>query len=426
MRILYLTQYYVTPDQPGSLRHYAHTRFLQREGHDVVVITTYVLGKQMEISAEYRNQREVVEHVESVKVRKVYSRPMSQGFRGRLANYLSFMVCAVRAGRREAGPFDIVYASSPSLFVGVAGWWLSWRKRARFVLEVRDLWPESAVALGFLRNRMIIGLARKLERWLYARALRVVCVAESIAEAVRRTSGEADKVRIVRNGVDRELFESVAAQDCSGLRSGDEASTTWAMYAGAHGVNNGLDMLIDAARLLQGEQHVRIVLVGNGNQTPSLKRRAEELGLRNVFFLGLRPRKEIPSLLHCADILLWPVISNIQPQAPTEFKRGVLPNKLFDYLAARKPIVTALPRGGEAEALLGRYGVSAFVAPSGEGIAKGIRGFLARDRVATVPDDTYGAFLFDYSRGVQAKTLLGVLEELIETGTSPGGGVSGL
>jgi glycosyltransferase involved in cell wall biosynthesis len=426
MRILYLTQYYVTPDQPGSLRHYAHTRFLQREGHNVVVVTTYVLGKQMEIPAEYRNQREVVEHVEGVKVRKVYSRPMFQGFRGRLANYLSFMIHAVQAGGREAGRFDVVYATSPSLFVGVAGWWLSRRKRARFVLEVRDLWPESAVVLGFLRNRMIIGLARKLERWLYAKAHRVVCVTGSIAEAVRRTSGEVDKVRIVKNGVDRELFEGASSQDCSKLRSGDEESTTWAMYAGAHGVNNGLDVLIDAARLLQDERNVRIVLVGHGYQTPSLKRRVEELGLSNVLFLGSRLRKEVPSLLHCADMLLWPVLSNAQPQACREFSKDVLPNKLFDYLAARKPIVTALPRGGEAEALLGRYGIAAFVSPSGEEIAKGIRGFLSQERIATVSDDTYRSFLSDFSRGVQAKTLLGVLEELIETGTSPGGGVSGL
>jgi glycosyltransferase involved in cell wall biosynthesis len=420
MRILYLTQYYVTPDQPGSLRHYAHTGFLQSQGHDVVVITTYVLHKQTEIPSEYRNVLEVVRRVGGVKVRKVYSRPTFEGFRGRLANYLSFMVYAVRAGRREAGTFDVVYASSPPLFVGVAGWWLSRSKRARFILEVRDLWPESAVALGFLRNRLVIWMARRLERWLYARARRVVCATEGIAAAVRRTAGDADKVYVIKNGVDSELFEGANSEACSELRSGDEPSIALAMYAGAHGVNNGLDLLIEAARLLGDEPDVRIVLVGHGDQTPSLKKRVEELGLSNVRFLGLRPRREIPSLLRCADVLLWPGMQEAPSHRLVEIKKGAVPNKLFDYLAARKPIVTTIPSDGEAAVLLGRYGTASFVAPSGEGIAEGVRDLIRAGNAAGVSDETYRSFLSDFARSVQARKLLEMLTDL--TGTQPSGG----
>jgi len=218
MRILYLTQYFVTPDQAGSLRHYTHTRYLQEAENEVAVITTYVLHKQRSITERYRGKRLVKEEVDGVTIYKVYSSPKFEGFIGRITNYLSFMLNALWAGACLKGSFDVVYASSPPLFVGLAGYLLSLWKRGRFVLEVRDLWPQSAIVTGFLRDPVLIWLSQRVERFLYWRAAAIICATEGIAEEIKAHDSTASKVLVVRNGVDVELFKHADEENCAPLR----------------------------------------------------------------------------------------------------------------------------------------------------------------------------------------------------------------
>jgi len=347
--------------------------------------------------------------IDGIRVRKVYSTPFYQGFRCRLFNYLSFMWRAIRSGLRENKSFDIIFASSPSLFVGLAGAALSRLKKSPFVLEVRDLWPQSAVATGFLKNPILIWLSRRLERCLYQRASAIVCLTGGIAKAVEQSITAPAKVHVVPNGVDAELFLADGREEALGIIGRDEGEVI-AMYAGAHGINNALDTVIEAAFILRAEK-VRFVLIGEGDQTARLLARAEALGLRRVAFLGEQPRQRVPSLLQIADVLLWPVLWDEKTEALKKLKEGVVPNKLYDYLAAGKPIVTSVPNSGEAAKLIERYGTAEFAYPSGEGIAAALMRLLESGRVGG-DCRAHRAFIEAHSRKQRAAVLLQVFEEV--------------
>jgi glycosyltransferase involved in cell wall biosynthesis len=411
MRILYLTQYFVTPDQPGGLRHYAHTRYLQKAGNEVTVITTYVLHKQRSIPEQYRGKRLVKEEVDGVTVYKVYSSPKFEGFIGRIINYLSFMLNALWAGVCLKGSFDVVYASSPPLFVGLAGYLLGLQKRSQFVLEVRDLWPKSVIDLGFLKNPLIIWLATRLELFLYRKAWKIVAVTEGIQGNIRQRISKVQKVELVPNGVDTELFEAVDRATCQELRQtlgGDFI----AMYAGAHGKNNSLDMIIEAAAELRDEPGIRFALIGEGDQTNTLRKRCSDLGLVNVSFLGLKSKRETVLCLLCANVLLWPVNWSRENPSLKSLKEGACPNKLFDYLAAGKPIISTAPPSGEGARLIRDLEAGLTVEPTPQALGQAVhRLYQATDLYQHLgPDSSKKADLLqEYSRREIARKLTSIL-----------------
>ncbi len=406
MRILYVTQNFMTPDDPGGIRHFAHVSFLASMGHDVTVLTADrfqragILRSPADISKDGARGYRIV---------RVHVPDLRQGIVGRIRNYVAFMSRAVARGRRERGGFDVVLASSPPLFTGVTGVLLALLKRARLVLEIRDLWPQSAILLGFLRNRLLILLSRRLEQWLYARAAAIVCLTEGIAEQI----GErfSHKVHVVRNGVDRDLIERAFGAPCD-RRRGPRPDDLVAAYAGSHGVNNALDDLVDAAEALKDEP-IRFVLIGEGSQTARLQDRCQQLNLANVSFVGAVARRSVPSWLHCADVLLWPVYMKPGDSELIELKRGAVPNKLFDYLAVGKPVVTSVPDDGEAASLLRMYGTPHFVGANGQDFADCLR-TLVRKRPLDANAEGATAFRTAYDRTVQAQALAGILEDCLE------------
>ncbi len=407
MRILYITQYFVTPDQPGSLRHYAHAKEWARRGHDVVMVCTYVLHKKSEIPAVYQGKRHITERVEGCTVHKLYSRPSFSGFRGRMANYLSFMWRAILAGVRERGAFDVVIASSPSLFVGIAGAVVARWKSTPFVLEVRDLWPQSAIVTGHLSHPAIIWLARFLERRLYARASAVIAVTAGIAKTIRACIPRTTPVELVPNGVDEELFHHISAPHDSELQNLlASIDVPIAVYAGSHGVNNALDRVIQAAELLRDER-VRFLLIGQDDQTEMLRQAVRAAGLDSVLFTGAIPRLDIPWVLSRASVALWPVNWTKADSDLRALKQGVLPNKLFDYVASGKPIVTSVPVPSEAATRLREWkAIVVYVSPSAEAIAQGVRDAL---RLAPMQEVDRKSFIESNSRRCHAERLERVL-----------------
>lgn len=407
MRILYLVQTFATVDDPSGIRHFAHAKALAEQGHDVTVVTADRLQKGGEqISRRTQND----EQIGGFRVLRTKVALMRPGFRGRLAAYLSFMFRSIGRGIRTPGKFDVVFATSPPLFVGLSGVLLARMKRARFVLEVRDLWPQSAIVLGFIRNPLLIHLTQHLEKWLYRRAAIIVCVTEGIANEIRRYERVRDKVHVVRNGVDKELFDRASFLPCGDLR-GPNSEKFIAVYAGVHGVNNALDVLIDAARELKDDS-IHFVLIGVGSETELLKQQCKRLGLSNVTFIGSMPRKDVPKWLLCADALLWPVYLKSQNPELVQLKRGAVPNKLYDYLAAGKPVITSVPADGEGAELLRQFGDPHFVGPNGSDFAQCLREL--KNRVADQPADRVEAFRKAYSRDVQAAILMEILGNLIE------------
>jgi glycosyltransferase involved in cell wall biosynthesis len=333
MRVLYVSQYFVRGDQPGGVRHWHHTRALAERGHEVHVVTSYVQHKERTVPERFRGRRVVRDMEDGLVVWRTYSTPgYGRDLRSRLANYLSFAFWAFVAGMRAPRP-AVVVASSPSLPAAAGAAIVALAKRAPLVLEVRDLWPDSAVAMGLVRRGSgLYRVARALEWFCYRRAAHVIGLTEGICEGVVAKGVPADRVTLITNGVDRAPAPSAPAP----VPVPDDAFV--AMYVGAHGTYSSLGTVLAAAEELRGDPAIRFVLVGGGDQKNALVDEAARRGLENVAFVDPVPKRDVPAWLARADVCLLPY----QDKA---LFAGALPNKTFDYMGAGKPIVAAVPPG---------------------------------------------------------------------------------
>jgi glycosyltransferase involved in cell wall biosynthesis len=227
---------------------------------------------------------------------------------------------------------DLVWGTSPPIFQGATAWALARLKGVKFLFEVRDLWPAFAVAVGVLRQPFLIRLSEWLERFLYSHADLVVVNSPGFSEHVRVRG--ARRVELVPNGSDTTMFNPELDGRSFRLQHG-LIGRFIALYAGAHGMSNDLDVVLEAACQLKQNPHIAIVLLGDGKEKPALIRRATDLGLDNLLFVPPLPKAEMPDALAAADAciaILKPVV---------EYKT-VYPNKVFDYMAAGKPVVLAI------------------------------------------------------------------------------------
>ncbi len=339
-RVLYISQYVVTPDQPGGVRHWRHVRALADAGHDVTVITSKVLHTTREAPEEFAGRRTVRRTEDGIDVLRAYS---STGYgndaRSRAANHLSFSTYAFPAAMRTARP-DVVLGSSPPLTVGVLGGLVSQLRRTRFILEVRDLWPESALATGLLTNPKAIAVMDRMAGYCYSRADRVIALTEGIRDGVIAAGVPERAVTLITNGIDPPDAE--IDPDVVKLPVGPDAFV--AMFVGQHGTYSSLFTVLDAAARLSGDARIHIALVGDGDRKQDLIDRAAELGVANVSFSGPIPKRDVPSWLARADACLL-----TYQDAP--LFGGAMPNKLFDYMGAGRPILAAIPDGEAARAI---------------------------------------------------------------------------
>ena len=366
-RVLYVSQYFVGADQPGGLRHWQHARALAAAGHDVTVLTTYVQHKERTVPERYRGRRVVREHEDGLTVVRTYSTPgYGRDLRSRLASYTSFAGWALLATARLPRP-DVLVASSPPLTAAGAAALVARARRARLVLEVRDLWPDSAVAMGMVHSPAIISAARRLERFCYRSADRVVALTEGIRDGVIAQGTPAAKVELITNGIDLEI----AANGPAPVPVPDDAVV--AMYVGAHGTYSALPTVLEAAgRLQRTRGDLRVVLVGGGDQKPALVQQARRDGLANVIFVDPVAKRDVPAWLARADVCLLPYQDNA-------LFAGALPNKTFDYMGAGRPIVAAV-RQGEVSRLLERAGCGVTVPPEDAAALADALARLADDR----------------------------------------------
>jgi glycosyltransferase involved in cell wall biosynthesis len=375
-RILYVSQYFVSADQPGGARHWQHTHALARAGHEVSVVTSYVQHKERTVPERYRGRKVVRESEDGLDVWRTYSTPgYGRDLRSRVASYGTFAWWSAVAGARAPRP-DVVVASSPSLPSAAAAAALARARGARFLLEVRDLWPDSAIAMGLVRDRRTIALARRMEAYCYRRADRIVALTEGIRDGIIAQGVSPARISLITNGVD---LEAPPPPGANGARpspdraAGEHDGRFVAMYVGAHGTYSSLETVLDAADHLRGED-VRLVLVGGGDRKPALVDEAARRRLDNVDFVDPVPKREVPGWLARADACLLPYQDN-------ELFAGALPNKAFDYLGAARPIVAAAPRG-ELTRMVERAACGVAVPPEdGAAMAGAIRA-LAADRPA--------------------------------------------
>lgn len=250
----------------------------------------------------------------------------------RILNWVSYSTAATLRGLR-VGHVDVVYGSSPHLLAALAAWVLSVLKRATFVLEVRDLWPKVLVDMNHLNeSSAVFKVLTALEEFLYCRAGTIVIMAEGSRTELVARGVDPQKIEYIPNGADPTDFVPSAPREQLRRRYGFDQVT--AVYAGAHGPANGLDLLLDGA---EQAPHVDVVLVGGGVLKEKLRAEAARRGLTNVRFFDPVPKNEIPDLLAAADIGLH-VLADVEL-----FRTAVSPNKVFDYMAAGLPTLTNSP-----------------------------------------------------------------------------------
>jgi glycosyltransferase involved in cell wall biosynthesis len=344
LHILYIVQYFNHPDEPGGSRPYQFARQWAARGHRVTVLTSNLNHKTLSPTSSVTAD----DNVTVIRVR-TYNQ-IRGSFRRRIINFLSFAVMAFVRGMRIRR-VDLVYASSTPLTTGLAGYLVGALKRRPFYFEVRDLWPEAAVAAGALKPGWILYVAEWFERLFYKKAVKVIALSEGFRAGVIAKGKPPSDVLFVPNGMDDWMLDVSPAVPSD--YPFDTRTHFICTYIGAHGRWNKLETILEAAHLLTGTR-VRFLLIGDGDYKEELKRYADSLHLTNVCFLDAVPKRSVfdyLNLSHVAVICAW----------DHEFHAMILANKVFDYMAAGRPVVAATR--GETEALLHRAGCGWSVPP---------------------------------------------------------------
>jgi glycosyltransferase involved in cell wall biosynthesis len=259
------------------------------------------------------------------------------------------------------GHFDFVYATSPPLFTGASGLLISILKRIPLIFEVRDIWPESAVALGELTNPTAIKWATWLEEACYKRAQKIVVVTQGIHTRLEQRGIQPEKLALVPNGANTELFQFRAeARDRIRTQLNLEDKFI-AVYAGIHGIAQGLETVVETAKMLKEHTDVHFLLIGDGPKKKVLTELIQQYELSNLTLVPEQPRELIPDYLSAADIALVP-LRNL------EIFRSALPSKMFDAWACQLPVLMSV--SGEAQELLDSCKGGQYIPPEDPGALK--------------------------------------------------------
>ncbi len=334
MRVVILTQYY--PPELGAPQGRLSdlARRFRDGGHEVVILTAmpnYPTGRIFEGYGGFVRK----ERIDGITVWRCWLYPnQGVGMLGRLASYFSFVLTSLLVGAFVLEKADFLLTESPPLFLGLSGYALSRLKKARWIFNVSDLWPESAVHLGVLREG---GWSHRAASWLegfcYRRAWLVSGQSQEILEDIRRRY-PATRTYHLSNGVDPSVFrpERRSAQARARLveLAGVSEPACVAVYAGLHGVAQGLEQILDSAARLRDRSEIRILFLGDGPVKRELRQKADALGLDRVRFVEAQPRESIPALLAAADIAIVPLKLRLP---------GAVPSKIYEAMGAAVPIV---------------------------------------------------------------------------------------
>ncbi len=382
MHILLIHQAFTTLDEAGGTRHAELAQYLAKNGHQVTVIASpisYLSGNSLT-----RQQWSVkTTPAPRLTIYRCYTyHGLHRSFVHRVISFFSFMLSSFLTSLKVRR-VDFVWGTSPPIFQGATAWLVARLKGSRYLFEVRDLWPAFAIAVGVLKNKTLIRASEWLEAFLYRHADQVVINSPGFEEHVK--SRGARRVALIPNSVDVEMFAAHPDRNISRGKYGLKNEFV-VMYAGAHGLSNDLGILLDAAQILKKDENVRFLLVGDGKEKASLMARADQMHLTNVLFLPPQPKQDMPAMLAMAD-------AGLAILKPLELYKTTYPNKVFDYMAAGKPVILAID--GVIRQVVEAAACGVFVKPGDASEMATVIRELARDPSRCT---TMGASGMDYVR----------------------------
>lgn len=353
MNILFLSHYFPPEVNAPASRTFEHCREWVAAGHNVTVISCFPHHPAGEIYPGYKNKLYSVEEVQGISLVRVFTYvTANEGTVKRTLNYLIYMFAATIASFFVCKP-DIVVTTSPQFFNGLAGYFVSRMRRIPWVLEVRDLWPESILAVGAITNKRVINILESVEEFIYRKADHIVSVTASFEQHIREVSGSKTPITVVRNGVNTSDYFATESS-ASLLKQLDLQGKFVAAYVGTHGIAHGLEVLLDAAELLIPHSQIVILFIGDGAERDRLQEQVKTRGLSNVRMLGQQPKERMRELWGVTDISL------VVLRRLALFK-AVIPSKIFESMAMGKPIILGVE--GEVKEIIDQSKAGVAVTP---------------------------------------------------------------
>ncbi|MBI3172739.1 MAG: glycosyltransferase family 4 protein [Chloroflexi bacterium] len=415
MHILIVHQAFASINEPGGTRHHELAQVLTARGHRVTVIASpvsYLTGTSLHLPPFSEKIEGEKEGRALTILRAAVYDAHHKSFLHRVLAFLSFMVSSFWIGLGVKN-VDVVWGTSPPIFQGVTAWILARLKGAKFLFEVRDLWPRFAIAVGVLRNYWLIRASEWLERTLYRSADRVMVNSPayvSYVQGVALSGGWKPKskgwnVELIPNGADPSMFDP--ADDGAAFRQAHHLAEKFVvMYAGAHGMSNDLEVVLEAARqLAEDTSEVEIVLVGDGKEKSVLMARAAAMSLPNVTFLPSVPKTGMAEALAAADACLAIL-------KPLDEYKWTYPNKVFDYMAAGRPVALAID--GVIREVVEAADCGLFATPGNPSALAEVIRQLAQDRDHSRAMGLRGRAYLEahFNRETMAENLLKMLEAM--------------
>lgn len=373
--ILFLSHYFPPEGNAPASRVHGLCRHWVRTDQDVQVVTCAPNVPDGKVYEGYRNALHHAEEIDGIPTLRVWTYlAANKGTTKRILNYLSFMVSASIAALFVRRP-DVVIATSPQFFCGWAGAMVSWMRGVPFILEIRDIWPESIVTVGAMRNARLVRALEWLELRMYAAATHIVTVGDGYREQLCAKGVAAEKITVISNGVDKEAFRPCPPDPAVRERWGLGDRFVCA-YVGTIGMASGLEVVLRAGRMLteRGRDDIHFLIVGDGAVRAELQAEAARLGVRNVTFTGRLNREQIPPLLATIDTCLVHLKKR-------DLFTTVMPSKIFEAAAMGKPIVLGV--GGHAADLVRRAGCGMCIEPENETDLVAVLERMADDRALT-------------------------------------------
>ena len=356
LRISYWCQFFWPEISAPSRRLLELGREWTAAGHDVSVVTAMPNHPTGIVRPPYKGRLMMRESKDGLRIFRSWSymSPNRAGVR-KLLGHVTFAASALVFSGSRLGKTDVVIASSPTFFVVFSAWITARLRRAKFVFEVRDLWPEVFVDLGALKPGRIFRLLQALARFLYRRADLVIVVTESFRDRIIGQGISANKVAVVSNGADIEWFKQNVEEAASARRRelGLDGRFTVG-YIGAHGVSHGLMAVLRAAELSRDDSGICFMLVGDGSERSALESYARDQGLTNVLMLPSQPAEAVREFYALSDACLVPL-------RDVALFETFVPSKMFEIMAAGRPIIGSVK--GEARRILERSGSAIVIDP---------------------------------------------------------------
>ena len=403
MHILIIHQAFTTISEPGGTRHHEMARHFCKEGHRVTVLTgqvSYLTGRGKGDGRWIQRETDEV----GVDILRVYTyQGWHRSFFHRMLSFITFMLSSFLVGL-NVKDVDLIWGTTPPLFQVITAWILARLKRAVFLVEVRDLWPYFAVAVGVLKNPILIRFSEGLEGFLYHRADCVMVNSPGFVGHVRERG--AQNIHLIPNGVDINMFDPMATgesfREAHGLKD-----RFVVIYAGAHGMSNNLEVILHAADSLRENDSIQFLLIGDGKEKHKLEAQARDLQLEHVQFHPSVPKREMREVLASSQAC-------IAILKPLEAFKTTYPNKVFDYMAAGRPVILAID--GVIRQVVKEAEAGIFVHPGdSDQLAQGILK-LEQDRTLGRRMGMAGRRYVEkhFDRSVLAAEMLGIMVDIVE------------